>query len=198
MGGILSAFFYTAPMKTPLKTAWNPDRLDARAFAEARGVLQIDTPVARLPRLRGEADGDGPALGDVQWEARAEMRPGAAGGTPAPWMHLMAQASLPLTCQRCLGPVDTRLNVDRWFRFVADEATAEAQDDDAEEDLLAMEPRPNLFDVLEDELLMALPLVPLHETCPVDVVLKAGDPGVADEDATVRKNPFAALERLKK
>jgi uncharacterized metal-binding protein YceD (DUF177 family) len=45
---------------------------------------------------------------------------------------------------------------------------------------------------------MALPLVPLHGTCPVELVRKAGDPGVADDDPPQRKNPFAALEQLKK
>lgn len=185
-------------MKTPPKSAWNPDRLDARAFAQAQGHLTLDTPLSRLPRLRDEADGDAPSLGSVHWEADAEMRPGATGAAPSPWLHLTARASLPLTCQRCLGPVDTPLEVDRWFRFVADEATAEAQDDDAEEDLLALEPRPSLYEVLEDELLMALPLVPLHGTCPVDLVHKAGDPGVADDEPPQRKNPFAALEQLKK
>ncbi|WP_439520003.1 YceD family protein [Hydrogenophaga sp.] len=185
-------------MKPPSKSAWNPDRLDARAFAEARGHLQIDTPLTHLPRLRAEADGEEALPGDVRWEARGELRPGASGGSPSPWLHLEARTCLPLTCQRCLGPVDTPLEVDRWFRFVADEATAEAQDDDAEEDLLALEPRPSLFDVLEDELIMALPLVPLHESCPVSVVFKAGDPGVEEDEVPTRKNPFAALERLKK
>ncbi len=185
-------------MKTPPKSAWNPLRLDARAFAESRGHLTIDTPLAHLPRLREEADGDDPSLGEVHWEAMAEMRPGTASAALSPWLRLTAHTSLPLTCQRCLGPVDTALEVDRWFRFVADEAAAEAQDDEAEEDLLAMEPRPSLFEVLEDELLMALPLVPLHGTCPVEVVLKAEDPGVEEGEAAPRKNPFAALEHLKK
>lgn len=184
-------------MKSPQKPSWSPNRLDVRAFAEADGRLEIETPLSHLPRLRDEANASAATLGNVRWTAAAEMRPGA-GGTPAPWLRLTAQTRLPLTCQRCLGPVDTPLDVDRWFRFVADEAAAEAEDDDVEEDLLALEPRPSLFDVLEDELLMALPLVPLHPVCPVDVVLKAGDSG-ADEEATPpRKNPFAALERLKK
>jgi len=186
-------------MKSSPKSAWNPDRLDARAFAEARGQLQIDTPLSQLPRLRKEADGDNPSLGTVHWEVAAEMRSGVAGSAASPWLRLTAQASLPLTCQRCLGPVETPLEVDRWFRFVADEAAAEMQDDEAEEDLLALEPRPSLFEVLEDELLMALPLVPLHATCPVEVVFKAEDPGAAqDDEVLARKNPFASLERLKK
>jgi uncharacterized protein len=185
-------------MKSSQKSPWNPDRLDARAFAEAGGRLQIVTPLSHFPRLRDEMDGDEKSLGDVQWAAAAEMRSGTSGGAPTPWLHLTVHTNLPLTCQRCLGPVDTSLDVDRWFRFVADEATAEAQDDDVEEDLLAMEPRPSLFEVVEDELLMALPLVPLHATCPVDVVLRAGDLGVLDAEDPPRKNPFAALANLKK
>ena len=70
--------------------------------------------------------------------------------------------------------VDELLEVDRWFRFVADEATAELEDDDSEEDVLALEPRPDIAQLVEDELLMAMPLVPMHETCPVAVPMQAG------------------------
>ena len=57
---------------------------------------------------------------------------------PEVWLHLQADAMLPLICQRCLEPVDVPLAVDRSFRFVADETTAAAEDDEAEEDVLAM------------------------------------------------------------
>ena len=188
-------------MKPTPKTSWNPDRLDVRAFAQAGADFQADDPITRFERLAAEAHADGgqQALGTVTWQAHGEMREGASGGAPAVWLHLQAQTSVPLTCQRCLGPVDTALTVDRWFRFVNDEATAAAEDDDCEEDLLALEPRPRLHDVLEDELLMELPLVPLHETCPVPVVMQASDPMVGlDEGEPERKNPFAELAKLKK
>jgi uncharacterized protein len=188
-------------MKANPKTAWNADRLDMRAFAQADGELKADEPLARFERLAAEAVAhDGlPTDLRVQWTARGEMRPAATGGAPAPWLHLEAHTSMPVTCQRCLGPVQTPLVVDRWFRFVADEATAAALDDDCEEDLLALEPRPSLHDLLEDELLMALPLVPMHDTCPVPVVMQAADPGAESVDeAPKRPNPFAELARLKK
>jgi len=184
------------------KTAWNADRLDIRAFALAGASLKADEPLTRFERLLEEAhledDGRPEAL-QVQWQAHGEMRPSAKGGSPAVWLHLEARTSVPLTCQRCLGPADTPLVVDRWFRFVADEAAAAAEDDDCEEDLLALEPRPNLHELLEDELLMELPLVPMHEVCPVPVVMQAADPGVgAQGDEPERRNPFAELARLKK
>lgn len=113
-------------------------------------------------------------------------------------MHLQASAAVPLSCQRCLGPVITPLEVDRWFRFVADEATAETEDDDSEEDVLALEPRPDLLDLLEDELLMAVPLVPMHGACPAPLPAAADDPGALPEEISTPPHPFAALARLRK
>ena len=51
--------------------------------------------------------------------------------------------------------------------------------------------------LLEDELLMALPLVPMHDECPV---LPAFSAGVIDVpgDVAEKPNPFAALAQLKK
>jgi uncharacterized protein len=188
-------------MKNTPPTAWNADRLDMRAFAQAAGQLKADQPLARFERLASEALADDGLPPDVQvhWQAQGEMREGATGGAPAPWLHLQAHATLALTCQRCLGPVQTALSVDRWFRFVADDATAAALDDTCEEDLLALEPRPRLHDLLEDELLMEIPLVPMHEECPVPVVMQVGDPALSATSAPAeRRNPFAELARLKK
>ena len=61
-------------------------------------------------------------------------------------------------------PVDVPLDVERSFRFVADEATAEALDEECDEDLLALGREFDLRELIEDELLMALPVVPRHES----------------------------------
>ena len=76
------------------------------------------------------------------------------------------------------------------------EAEAEAQDDDAEEDLLVLEPQFDLLALLEDELLMAFPLVPMHEQCPSPPSFQAGEAELPPEDA--KPHPFAALAQLKK
>lgn len=187
-------------MKNAPKIVWNPRRLDMRAFAQAGASLQAEEPLSTFARLHAERAPDASVASEsVRWLARGEMRPGASGDEPEAWLLLQVDVRMPLTCQRCLGPVDVPLTVERWFRFVADEATAEAQDDDSEEDLLALEPRPNLLDVLEDEMLMALPLVPMHEVCPIPVRMQVGDVDeAADDAAPVPQNPFAELARLKK
>ncbi len=185
-------------MKSSSKTNWNPKRLDVQAFALAGGQLASEGMATPFDRLRGEC---APGSGDLEpmsWQAHGEMRAQGAGKAQ-PWLHLVAEGALTVVCQRCLGPVKVPLSVDRWFRFVADEAAAEAEDDESEEDVLALEPRPDLEALLEDELLMALPLVPMHEVCPEPVVMRVADGDVSKpEDEEPRKSPFAELARLKK
>lgn len=187
-------------MNLASKAHWNPDRLDMRAFAQAGAQLSAEETLSRFERLFAEVPA-GVEVGDwqVRWDATGELRAGARGAEPSVWLHLQAWAELPLSCQRCLAPVPVALMVDRWFRFVADEATAAAEDEDSEEDVLALEPRPSLRELIEDELLMELPLVPMHESCPQPVVMVAGQVDAASVvNEPPRKNPFEALAKLKK
>ena len=166
-----------------------------QAFA-SEGVPLVETTLLQdMARLAQEAQGLQPDS-PVRWQASAEMRPGS-GAEGDVWLHLQAQTSLPLTCQRCMGTVAVPLEVDQWYRFVASEEIAMVQDDESEEDLLVMEPQFDLLAVLEDELLMALPLVPMHDECPTAPVVRAGDGAPAGE-AEGKPNPFAVLSGLKK
>ena len=173
---------------------FQPQRLNLQALAQDGQPWSEVTPLSDLQRLSDEAQGLAPDAA-VQWQARAELRP-QNGAEDQVWLHLSAQASVPLTCQRCMAAVSTPLEVDQWYRFVESEEVAMAEDDEAEEDLLVMVPQFDLLALLEDELLMALPLVPMHETCPVTPVFSAGDPAV--EAAEAKPNPFAVLGQLKK
>jgi uncharacterized protein len=92
--------------------------------------------------------------------------------------------------------VDMPLAVVRSFRFVADEATAAAQDDEVEEDLLALSHSFDLLELVEDELLMEVPVAPRHEVCPEPVKMSTADAGF-EEAGAERENPFAVLGRLK-
>ena len=170
-------------------------KVNMQAFAEAGIPLNQVTPLLNLERLALESVGLQPDL-MVNWQASPELRAGSTGAMDI-WLHLVADTSVPLTCQRCMGVVPTALQVDQWYRFVASEDVAMAEDDASEEDLLVLSPQFDLIEVLEDELLMALPLVPMHVTCPE---LPAFSAGVIDEPDHLmdRPNPFAALAQLKK
>ncbi|HEX2545298.1 MAG TPA: YceD family protein [Ramlibacter sp.] len=173
---------------------FDPQRLDVHRFAELGAELDADVPLQNFARLRAETETPARA-GDVHWSARGELL-NPSRHQPEVWVHLQAEASLPLVCQRCLGPVDVALSVDRSFRFVPDEATAAAEDDEAEEDLLALSRSFDLLELVEDELLMEMPVAPMHETCPEPVKMSAVD---ADFEAAggERENPFAVLGKLK-
>jgi uncharacterized protein len=171
--------------------AIDPLRLDVLAFARADGHLDGRWPVASMARLESllarPADAD-----DVTWQVDGEQQ-AAAGAEPETWLRVRADAQVELTCQRCLLPLPVALAVDRRIRFVRDEAAAEALDAQIEEDVLALDRALDLRQLLEDELLLALPLVPRHARCPEQAVLSASEPA---PPATA--NPFAVLAALKK
>lgn len=173
---------------------YDPRRLDVRRFAEEGAELTGEDGLKRYHRLSAETQ-PGAADRPVTWQARGEML-NPRHVHPQVWLHLDATAHLPLVCQRCLAPVDVLLSVHRSFRFVPDEATAAAEDDEAEEDLLALSHSFDVVELVEDELLMELPVAPMHDVCPEPVKMSAED---ADFDAAggERENPFAVLGRLK-
>ena len=177
-----------------MKREFAPERLDVAGFAEAGARLSAEDALNRYVRLAAEAAE--PTSSDVvAWEAVGEERHDAAGRAE-PWLHLSAHATLPLVCQRCLAPVQTRIEVDRWFRFAPDEDAAAALDEESEEDVLVVSRDFDLHGLIEDELLMELPITPRHEVCPQDVPLSVADP---DFEAAQEKraNPFAALAKLR-
>lgn len=177
-----------------MKKEFDARRLDVRRFAEDGARLASDAPLGGYARLLGETQGRG-ADNVVHWEAQGELaNPGHL--RPGIWMHLRARATLPLVCQRCLAPVDVEAAVERSFRFVEDEDTAAAEDDAAEEDVLALSRSFDLVELVEDELLMDLPVAPRHEVCPETLPFASTDPEFEAAMAD-KPRPFAALARLK-
>jgi uncharacterized protein len=183
------------------------DRLDVAGLAQANGYLKGQNSLLKYERLsqescRLEVDLTDEAV--VSWQANGELVENAGEHAKVNaqikaqvWLHLKAQAHLPQTCQRCLGEVTTFLEVERSYRFVADEATAEAEDDEYDEDLLAISREFNLLELIEDELLMALPQVPMHDICPVQPKMAAVDEDFEAEGHEGKPNPFAILAALK-
>jgi uncharacterized protein len=173
----------------------DPHRLDVEAFAKDGAPIEGDWPLASLHRLADVAHPDAkPRESDsAHWHAEGERRD-VKGGTPQTWLHLGATARLSLVCQRCLAPVDVPIEAERSFLFVADEDTAARLDADTDDDVLAMTRSLDLLELVEDELLLALPLVPRHDVCPEPLPMAHGEEE-ADEPAP---NPFAALAALKR
>lgn len=168
--------------------------LNMKSFAQEGEPLAGSTPLQSMERLSLEAH-ELPAGATVDWKAWAELRP-VPGSDDVVWLNLKAHAVIPLTCQRCMTAVATPLNIEQLFRFVETEEIAMAEDDESQEDLLVMSPQFDLLALVEDELVMALPLVPMHERCPSPQVFSEIDPDFGKLDAK-KPNPFDVLAQLK-
>ena len=172
----------------------DPQHLDLPLFARDGLALRGENALADWPRLALEQHGQEPATGAVHWQlqGRAVAQAGAADQI---WLDLRATVQLPMQCQRCLTTVLEHIDAERSFRFVADEATAAALDDESEEDILVVSRDFDALALVEDELILALPLVPLHEVCPEVLPTSVADPDF--EAASERPNPFGVLAGLK-
>jgi uncharacterized protein len=171
---------------------FEPRHLDVRRFAAEGAELSGEWALRDLARLNDTTSAERPlsAADRVSWHARGEQ---TSGVEPQIWLHLVASTALALRCQRCLAPMDVDVAVDRRFRFVAGEAAAAELDADSEDDVLALTRDLDLQELVEDELLLALPIVPMHAECPEPLRRSEVD---MEQEAT--PNPFAVLATLRR
>ena len=178
-----------------MEKTFDPRHLDLKAFAQAAGALDGEGPLAGFERLQQEqCEGAAPGA-VVRWHLQGRHIP-VTGGAPQVGLGLRARVQLALQCQRCMTPVVEDLVAERDFLFVADEATAEALDEASEADVLVLSRDFDALSLVEDELILALPLVPRHTVCPEALTPIAADPGVGAPGE--RPHPFAALAALKR
>jgi uncharacterized protein len=154
--------------------------IDTLRFCKDATSLNGSLAPTDLPRLAAEVLPESDFL--VTWQVKGES---------PDLLALGLQAKVQMRCQRCLGALDESIDVSYGFRFVKDEATAQTEDEASDEmDHLVHDKQFDLQELIEDEMLMALPFVSLHEVCPVST---ASSYVLKDE----KPNPFAALAGLK-
>ncbi len=98
-----------------------------------------------------------------------------------------------LVCQRCLEPMEVVVDIALSLGFVRNREE-EIRLPEGFEPLWIEQPEMNLMSIVEDELLLALPLVAMHPPaqCPAWV-----EPGKRDDRAeSDRTNPFSVLAAL--
>ena len=166
--------------------------LDVRAACRSGAVESGEVPLAALPRCRDMAPEGGALVYRVAFFEAQGVHPLAA--------EISIDASLALECARCRETVVTPVSAVSQVRFVFSEDQAEHVETEAEPVILGREGRVRLLDLLEDEVLMAVPLMPVHEQPCAEIasgrVYESGE--LAEPDDEERENPFAALAALKK
>ena len=166
--------------------------VDLFELARTGRQLARTTPLASLGRLAASLQPDGDALsGALDWTLTGSVaaRP---GGAPSEWVDLRGRFVAPLQCQRCLAPIEVPVSIERRFRLERDARAVELDplDEDGFDLLLGAE-RFDVLGLVEDEALLALPLVPVHPSCS----LPGHDAAAPAPDAP--PHPFAALQALR-
>lgn len=158
-----------------------PQVVDGLSFAREGAAVAGVVPVAALPRLL-----DGLANSDGCLSCRIVGSRDAEGKS---WLTLDVSGTLNLVCQRCLKglafPVDIRshlLLVPDGQSWPDEELTEDGFD------AITAEKEMALMSLIEDEVLLALPIVPRHDSCETALpVVEVQEP-----------SPFAVLAKLKK
>jgi len=167
-----------------------PESVDAWRMVSARRSFQGEFPVAAMKRL-------GEALAGTEGTTRYELDFGRDEFGTA-YLDVRVRAPLTLTCQRTLEPFVLPVTVDSRLGLIRSERDEAALPPEVEPLLVADDGKLSLQDVIEDELLLALPLVPVNpdSALPEEVVGPAPEETSSSEGRS--DNPFAVLRELKK
>jgi uncharacterized protein len=160
-----------------------PEVVDFLKQVDKNSCFDGNWPLARLGRLRQLIGSD---EGDVTASVRFSKRSGIR------CLDGSVSAQLVLECQRCLRPLTKQIQSEFHLGLVtSDEEAAGLPDEFEPVEVIAGEQ--SLIDVIEDELLLSLPIVAVHEhDCTSDMNRK-------DEHETAPGDtykPFAGLRDL--
>ena len=135
--------------------------------------------MADFPRLRDALHAN---TGSLRYELRGVPE---EQGRPA--LNLRLEGTLQMVCQRCLGALEFPLRIETSLQLTATQSEIDAEPIEAEgpERIVAGREMP-VHDLIEDELLLAIPIAPRHEHCAERLAQAAG--------ATYA--PFAGLRGL--
>lgn len=150
-----------------------PDHVDSHRLAASRARLAGAIQADRFTRVSGLYRVDQTAV-ELDFELDDMQQPRITG-----WLRSTAYAQ----CQRCLNPVSVTIECE--LAHVVGEEYAVRADHPAHGKLF------DLLALIEDELMLSCPMIPLH---PVDACRPPGDPALVERGGS---NPFDVLTPLR-
>ena len=175
--------------RAPMSETVIPSQIEPDKWADRAAIVEAELPLKQFTRLLDGAHSDVGTVAVNLKFSRDARRFARMQGT------LTTQVSL--TCQRCLDPVDVAVVAEVDVYLLAREQDCERLDE--EEDFVVYgEGRCFVHDVIEDELILALPLVPRHDVCAPHIMAALAEKPEADVVVEKRENPFDVLADLKK
>ncbi len=164
-----------------------PTQVNPLRFAENATLLHGHLSIKDMQRLT-------PSLfkSDGEVEVRLQFGIDAQG---IRFLQGLATAELTLQCQRCMEAFVHEVSGDFIYAMVGDEEKAKRLPKQYDP-VFVVDEILNIQDLVEEELIINLPIVPMHcsEDCKIHLpITVASDPGAAEEI----ENPFKVIELLK-
>ncbi|HHW4680369.1 MAG TPA: YceD family protein [Xylella taiwanensis] len=163
-----------------------PEWLDTWRMVAARRCFGGRIPLTKMQRLGG-------ALLDTEGECAYVLEFGHDKELQIAYVALTVEAQLPLECQRSLQRFLLQVRVSQRMGLIRNEAEESALPPDYEVLLVPTNGILRPADLVEDELLLAIPLVPV--ALDTEAVETKWPP--ADQE-TNKTNPFAVLASFKR
>lgn len=161
-----------------------PESVDFIQQAERQGCFEGSWPIAELGRIREVVD-------DTTGDLLAKLEFGRCSGFYCLQGHV--EASLGLLCQRCLKPMVYKVSGRFKLGLVSSEEQMDELPDDMEPYLVEGEAQ-SIIELLEDELLLSLPIAATHKEECSAFLSEQDKQRQADKEAS---SPFAVLKNLK-
>ena len=171
-----------------------PEFIEPYNLAENRRILKGQLSIANMKRLA-------PLLATNVGNVDVELT-FAVDETGQANVKGSVHTQVSMQCQRCMKTMELPINAKVSLAFVATEE--QAQELPSHYEPLIVEEETSLSGLVEDEIILALPVVPLHEPehCSVQEQIRGYVQGTTAESDTEgnndRPNPFAVLEKLRK
>lgn len=152
------------------------------------GYFEGDIALSEMPRLAEllHSDDDGHEARKITVEFEF-----VHNEYDVPMINGQLKTSLALECQRCLQALEMPMELE--FRLMID-ASDEMVGDASVDTIYSDDGYIDIFEVVEDELILATPLVALHEETSCN---KHWPASASEPEAAAKENPFAVLQQLK-
>lgn len=164
--------------------------IDAFTFSRLEEQRSGSILVADLPRLSGESAS---TEGALSWSLQ-----GGKDELGHPQLNLSVNGTVQLMCQRCLTPFAFDIDSESKLILAKNEENADEIDallEDDEVDVVVGSKTFDVMDLIEDEVLLAIPQSPKHAVCP-DLPLASADTTAAiDAEVGKKESPFAVLKK---
>lgn len=165
-----------------------PSKLDLRKMAVRGTEIKGYVALADLPRIVSLlASSDGSIEATCRFYRDEENRPLAS---------VAVSAELEVSCQRCLEPTRIGVSTDSTLCIIAGEEQESSVPANLEP-LILDDGMTDLWSVVEDELLLGLPIVSYHDSGPCADLIDQYQSGTEPEELEQKHNPFEVLQQLK-